>query len=95
VVVTAALGQVIVTGPVQPPVDPASSPPSDRGVATSIPVPWTRHYDRKRAEGKNTKEGLRALKRQISDVLYRTMIADAKRVKVGPGGHTGTTKSPA
>ncbi len=53
------------------------------------------YYDRKRAEGKNTKEALRALKRQISDVVYRTMITDAKRVKVGPGGHSGTTTPPA
>jgi transposase len=59
------------------------------------PCPGRVYYDRKRAEGKNTKEAIRALKRQISDVVYRTMIADAKRVKVGPGGHPGTTTTPA
>lgn len=57
--------------------------------------PGRDYYDRKRAEGKNTKEALRALKRQISDVVYRTMVADAKRVRVGPGGHPGTTSNPA
>ena len=59
------------------------------------PCPGRTYYDRKRAEGKNTKEALRALKRQISDVVHRTMIADAQRVKVGPGGHPGTTQTPA
>jgi transposase len=59
------------------------------------PCPGRVYYDRKRAEGKNTKEAIRALKRQISDVVYRTMITDAKRINVGPGGHPGTTTTPA
>ncbi len=37
------------------------------------------YYDRKRAEGKNSKEAIRALKRQLSNVIYRTMVADARR----------------
>jgi transposase len=37
------------------------------------------YYDRKRAEGKNAKEAIRALKRQISNVVYRALIADARR----------------
>jgi hypothetical protein len=69
--------------------------PRDRGVTTSIPCPGRVYYDRKRAEGKNTKEALRALKRQISDVVYRTMISDTKAVKAGPGGQPGRTESPA
>jgi hypothetical protein len=36
---------------------------------------------RKRAEGKNTKEAIRALKRQLSNVIYRTMVADARRLE--------------
>ena len=43
------------------------------------PCPGREYYDRKRAEGKNTKEAIRALKRQISNVVYRTLIADAQR----------------
>jgi len=37
------------------------------------------YYDRKRAEGKNAKEAIRSLKRQISNVVYRTLVADARR----------------
>ena len=43
------------------------------------PCPGREYYDRKRAEGKNTKEAIRVLKRQISNVVYRTLIADAQR----------------
>jgi transposase len=50
-------------------------------------------YDKKIAEGKTPEEALRALKRQISDALYRSLKADAARVAAtgtqGPGGHTG------
>jgi transposase len=35
------------------------------------------YYDKKRAEGKTSKEAIRALKRRISDVVYRHLIADA------------------
>ena len=44
------------------------------------PCPGREYYDRKRAEGKNTKEAVRALKRQISNVIYRALVADARRV---------------
>ncbi len=37
------------------------------------------YYDRKRAEGKNSKEAIRALKRQISNAVYRALVADAQR----------------
>ena len=36
-----------------------------------------RYYERKRAEGKTRREALRCLKRRLSDVVYRTMRADA------------------
>lgn len=45
------------------------------------PGPGRDYYDRKRAEGKSTKEALRALKRQISNIVYRTMLADARRAE--------------
>lgn len=48
-------------------------------------------YDRKRTEGKTKKEALRALKRRLATVVYRTMLADAKRTMAGPAGHLGTT----
>ncbi len=34
------------------------------------------YYDKKLAEGKTKKEALRALKRRISNVVYRQLIAD-------------------
>lgn len=35
------------------------------------------YFDRKLHEGKTGKEALRALKRRISDVVYRQLVADA------------------
>ena len=37
------------------------------------------YYDRKIAEGKSSKEAIRALKRRISDRVFRVLIADARR----------------
>src|SRR3954454_21528129 len=50
-----------------------------------------RYYRRRIAEGKTTMEAMRALKRRLSDVVYRQMTADAKRRRTGPGGHMGAT----
>jgi len=36
-------------------------------------------YERKRAEGKTPKEAIRALKRRLSDVVYRHLVADQQR----------------
>jgi len=54
------------------------------------------YYDKKLAEGKSSKEALRALKRRISDALYRHLRADARRAAAtsasaltGPGGQPG------
>jgi transposase len=51
------------------------------------------YYDKKMAEGKTSKEALRALKRQVSDALYQRMKAGARRAAAagitGPGGHPG------
>lgn len=41
--------------------------------------PGRAFYDRKRAEGKSPRRALRALKRRISDTVYRTLVADAAR----------------
>jgi hypothetical protein len=48
------------------------------------------YYLRKLAEGKSEKEAVRALKRKISDAIYRQLLADAEAAG-GPGGHVGTT----
>jgi transposase len=37
------------------------------------------YFDRKVAEGKTSKEAIRALKRRISDVVYRHLVADARQ----------------
>ena len=50
--------------------------------------PGRAFYDRKVAEGKTKREALRALKRRISDALYRQLLHDA--TSTGPGGQTGT-----
>ena len=43
---------------------------------TSHDTPGRVYYQRKRAEGDSRKEALRALKRQISDAVYRQLVAD-------------------
>ena len=58
------------------------------------------YYDKKLAEGKTPKEALRALKRQISDAIYKHLKADAARAAAAAAprireGKRGTTLSPA
>lgn len=48
------------------------------------------YYDRKIAQGHTEKEATRALKRKISDVVYRQLVADQAELR-GPGGQAGTT----
>jgi transposase len=55
------------------------------------------YFQRKVAAGKTRMEALRCLKRRLSDVLYRRLVADAKRQALtaggtGPGGHCGATQ---
>ena len=38
-------------------------------------------YDRKIKEGKTKREALRALKRRISDAIYRQLVIDANRAR--------------
>ena len=50
------------------------------------------YYDKKLAEGKTSKEALRALKRQISDAIFACLQADAQRATAAaksPGGQPG------
>jgi transposase len=53
-------------------------------------TPGRAYYLRKQTQGKTQKEALRALKRKISDAIYRQLVEDAL-VEMGPGGQTGTT----
>jgi transposase len=57
-------------------------------------TPGRAYYRRRVAEGKTTMEALRALKRHLSDVVYKQMLRDTKEARTngtGPGGHTGAT----
>ena len=68
------------------------------------PTACREYFDRRKAEGKTSMEAMRALKRRLSDVVYRTMLNDALVTMAtapatpatpaalsgtGPGGHTG------
>jgi transposase len=39
------------------------------------------YFDRRVADGKTKKEALRALKRHVSNSVYRKLVADARRVR--------------
>src|SRR6478609_1032999 len=52
------------------------------------------YYDRRKHEGKTSNEAMRALKRRLSDIVYRTMLDDAighslDDQATGPGGQQG------
>jgi transposase len=49
------------------------------------------YYRRKLAAGKTAMEAMRCLKRRLSDLVYKQMVADAKQSRTGPGGHVGAT----
>jgi transposase len=49
------------------------------------------YYRRKRAAGKTPMEAMRSLKRRLSDVIYRQLVADLKTAEASPGGHSGAT----
>ncbi|RZS91674.1 transposase [Motilibacter rhizosphaerae] len=62
-------------------------------------TPGRRYYDRKRAEGKSPMEAMRAIKRRLSDVVYRQLVQDQRQDQrhepggevTGPGGQAGAT----
>jgi transposase len=58
------------------------------------PTEGRAYYDRRKAEGKTSMEAMRALKRKLSNLVYKTMVDDAitaapRRPGTGPGGQTG------
>ena len=60
---------------------------------TQIRYPGTdgrRYYERKRTEGKTPKEALRCLKRRLSDLVYRQLVADRQ----GTIGACGSPTTP-
>ena len=61
---------------------------------TQIRMPGSRgraYYDTKVAAGKTGREAQRCLKRRLADHIWRTVIADERRLQsgAGPEGHTG------
>ena len=54
-------------------------------------TPGRAYYRRRLAEGKTAMEAIRALKRRLSDVVYRQMLRDIQRLETGPGGQPGAT----
>lgn len=52
----------------------------------SHPGPGREYYRRRRAGGDGTLHALRALKRRLSNVLYRQLLADAGRLQEAPQG---------
>ena len=46
-------------------------------------APGRAFYDRKREEGHTTKTVIRALKRRLSNVVYRHLVADTQRARTG------------
>ncbi len=58
------------------------------------PTEGRAYYDQRKADGKTSMEALRALKRRLSNIVYRSMVDDAithtvAGSRTGPGGQTG------
>ena len=49
------------------------------------------YYRRKLAAGRSPLEALRCLKRRLSDVVYRQLVAEAREAGASPGGHCGAS----
>ena len=53
------------------------------------------YFDRRKSDGKTSMEAMRALKRRLSNIVYKTMLDDAVRTSAtkqatGPGGQRGS-----
>ncbi len=54
------------------------------------PGPGRTYFDRRKAEGKTSMEAMRALKRRLSDIVYRHLVDDAiAHTVTSPGGQQG------
>jgi transposase len=58
-------------------------------------TPGRAYYRRKLAAGKSPLEALRCLKRRLSDVVYRQLIADARKAGRAREGTAGRHLNPA
>lgn len=58
-------------------------------VQSRFPGEGQDYYRRKRAAGKTHLEALRCLKRRLSDVIYRCLVADL--AAMSPGGQVGAS----
>jgi len=57
-------------------------------------TPGRAYYRRRLTEGKTPMEAMRCLRRRLSDVVYRQLVADTQAPaadQAGPGGHSGAT----
>jgi transposase len=57
-------------------------------------TPGRAYYRRRLQQSKTSMEAMRCLRRRLSDVVYRQLVADAASrglEQAGPGGHSGTT----
>ena len=55
------------------------------------PTEGRAYFDRKKTAGKTSMEAMRALKRRLSDIVYRQMLDDTTAAMTGPGGHRETS----
>ena len=54
------------------------------------PTEGRAYYDKKKATGTSSKEAVRALKRRLSDAVYRVMLDDLTKTEgTSPGGQRG------
>jgi transposase len=61
-------------------------------VQVRLPGPGRDYYLRKREAGKTPLEAMRCLKRRLSDVVFRALVADLEKAgEAGPAGHMGAT----
>jgi transposase len=59
-------------------------------VQLRTPTHGRAYYDRKTASGKGSMEAMRCLQPRLSDIVFRTMLADLAAASVtGPGGQRG------
>jgi hypothetical protein len=56
------------------------------------PTEGRTYFDQRIAGGKTSMEAMRCLRRRLSNVVYRRMLADqTQQEAASPGGHSGTT----
>ena len=66
-------------------------PPYRRRHPAPLPSEGREYYQKKLGEGKTTEEAIRALKRRVSDVVYRRLLADSRRTSTYPTCGSGRT----